>query len=78
MKGELVVVTIDNFLTFVLEDTKKNGVLHFPDQHPLRISVGIWDGSNPIGTSQWAKGPINWQRAPVEVKAVLKSVTVEC
>lgn len=55
----------------------KNGGMHYP-QHAAKIQLGIWDASNPLGTSQWAKGPIDWNKAPAKMTAVVKSVTVEC
>jgi hypothetical protein len=62
---------------FLLEDTDINGIKHFPS-HASRIQLGIWDASNPAGTSSWAKGPIDWDTTPPRVTAVVKSVTVEC
>lgn len=58
-------------------DTEKNGVFYFPS-HPARIQIGIWDASSPLGTCQWAKGPVNWAQAPGIMNATVKSVTVEC
>lgn len=54
-----------------------NGTSHFPT-HASRIQLGIWDASSPEGTSEWAKGPINWQNAPATMTAIVKSVLVEC
>ncbi|KAJ7446246.1 glycoside hydrolase [Mycena galericulata] len=55
----------------------RNGFSHFPS-HPLRLQMGIWDASSPVGTAKWAGGPIDWSRAPDRITAVIKSVTVEC
>ncbi|TDL19762.1 concanavalin A-like lectin/glucanase [Rickenella mellea] len=57
--------------------TMINGTIHFPT-HPSRIQLGIWDASSPIGTSEWAKGPIDWKNAPETISAVVRSVVVEC
>jgi beta-glucanase (GH16 family) len=59
------------------EQTRKNGALHYPS-HPARVQLGIWDASAPVGTAQWAKGPIDWEKAPERMTAVVKSVAVEC
>jgi hypothetical protein len=45
------------------ENTLKDGVLHYPS-HLSRVRLGIWDAINSKGTSEWAKGPINWKEAP--------------
>ncbi|KAF8892059.1 glycoside hydrolase family 16 protein [Infundibulicybe gibba] len=63
--------------TITKEQTRRNGDLHYPS-HPSHIQLGIWDASNPIGTAQWARGPINWKTTPQQVIAIIKSVTVEC
>jgi len=67
----------DEVRTLKKDETRVNGTYHYPT-HPLRIQLGIWDASNPIGTSEWARGPINWDTAPARMTAVFKSVTVEC
>ncbi|KAI0070047.1 glycoside hydrolase [Panus rudis PR-1116 ss-1] len=59
------------------EETRKNGALHYPS-HAARIQLGIWDASYPAGTSEWARGPINWNTAPSRMVARFKSVSVEC
>ncbi|KAJ3479159.1 hypothetical protein NLI96_g9250 [Meripilus lineatus] len=59
------------------DDTYKHGGLHYPS-HPSRIQLGIWDASNPRGTSEWAKGPINWKAAPSRMIATFRSIQVEC
>lgn len=58
-------------------DTKINGTLHYPS-HAARVQLGIWDASNPAGTSEWAKGPIDWDSAPHKMSATFRSVSVEC
>lgn len=58
-------------------DTHINGTYHYP-VHPLRVQLGIWDASNPIGTSEWAHGPIDWKTAPSRMTATVKTVIVEC
>ncbi|RDB23746.1 putative glycosidase crf1 [Hypsizygus marmoreus] len=63
--------------TLKKEESMKGGVLHYPS-HPSRLQLGIWDASSPSGTSEWAKGPINWSDAPRSMKAVVRSVRVEC
>ena len=55
----------------------KNGELHFPS-HAARIQLGIWDASTPIGTAAWAKGPIDWEKAPEKIIAAVRDVKVEC
>jgi hypothetical protein len=61
------------------EDTRIDGspILHYP-LYPTRLQLGIWDASSPSGTSAWAKGPIDWEKAPEVISAIVKSVTVEC
>ncbi|KAH9855274.1 concanavalin A-like lectin/glucanase [Lenzites betulinus] len=58
-------------------DTKKNGALHYPT-HPTRLQLGIWDASAPAGTSEWARGPIDWETAPNKMRVTFQSVQVEC
>lgn len=58
-------------------ETKINGTYHYPS-HAARIQLGIWDASNPAGTSEWANGPINWKTAPSKMAATFTSITVEC
>ena len=57
--------------------TQKYQQYHFPS-HPARIQLGIWDASSPEGTSEWARGPIDWKNAPSKIAAKFKSITVEC
>ncbi|EIN09399.1 glycoside hydrolase family 16 protein [Punctularia strigosozonata HHB-11173 SS5] len=77
--AEQIVWSVDgkDVMTINRDDTQKNGVLHFPS-HPARIQLGIWDASNPIGTSEWGKGPIAWDVVPGRIAAVVKSIRVEC
>ncbi|CDO68170.1 hypothetical protein BN946_scf184938.g22 [Trametes cinnabarina] len=58
-------------------DTKKNGALHYP-AHPARLQLGIWDASSPAGTSEWARGPINWNEAPRRMSATFDNIEVKC
>ncbi|KAI0825608.1 glycoside hydrolase [Irpex lacteus] len=57
--------------------TMINGTYHYPS-HAARIQLGIWDASNPAGTSEWARGPIEWSKVPHKMTATFRSVTVEC
>jgi len=59
------------------ENAINNGLLRYPS-HPSRIQLGIWDASSDVGTSEWGRGPVNWNDAPHSVKVVVKSVRVEC
>ncbi|KAL0953713.1 hypothetical protein HGRIS_004906 [Hohenbuehelia grisea] len=59
------------------EQTGINGALHYP-KDPMRIQLGIWDASTPIGTAEWAGGPINWQKVTKRITATIHSITVEC
>ncbi|KAI0763829.1 concanavalin A-like lectin/glucanase [Trametes elegans] len=63
--------------TIYKADTKKNGALHYPS-HSIRLQLGIWDASAPTGTSEWARGPINWDTAPRRMSASFERVEVEC
>ncbi|KAI0782663.1 glycosyl hydrolases family 16-domain-containing protein [Abortiporus biennis] len=74
-----IVWSVDGVVARTLEkeDTEKNGGFHFPS-HLSRIQLGIWDASNPAGTSEWAKGPIDWDKVPKRTKAVFKSIKLEC
>ncbi|EKM50284.1 glycoside hydrolase family 16 protein [Phanerochaete carnosa HHB-10118-sp] len=60
-----------------IADTIINGTQHYPS-HAARVQLGIWDASNPAGTSEWAQGPINWNSAPHKMSATFKSLTIEC
>ncbi|KAJ2972406.1 hypothetical protein NUW54_g12274 [Trametes sanguinea] len=59
------------------DDTKQKGALHYPS-HPARLQLGIWDASSPAGTSEWARGPINWEDAPRRMSATFDSIEVKC
>ncbi|KAI9063834.1 glycoside hydrolase family 16 protein [Trametes sanguinea] len=59
------------------DDTKQKGALHYPS-HPARLQLGIWDASSPAGTSEWARGPINWDDAPRRMSATVNSIEVKC
>lgn len=76
---ERIVWSVDGeeMRTLRKSDTSINGTLHYPS-HAARIQLGIWDASNPAGTSEWAKGPIDWNSAPAKMSATFKSITVEC
>ncbi|TBU30083.1 glycoside hydrolase [Dichomitus squalens] len=63
--------------TLRADDTRKNGSLHYPS-HPARLQFGIWDASAPAGTSEWARGPIDWEKYPERMSAVFESIEVEC
>lgn len=57
--------------------TVVNGTEHYPTGL-ARISLGIWDASSPEGTSDWGKGPINWNKAPNTISATVRGVWLEC
>jgi len=64
--------------TLTPDQTLHNGQRHYPSARS-RIQLGLWDASSPIGTSEWAHGPVPWgkrQRKPVS--ATIKSIKVEC
>ncbi|KAF8219128.1 hypothetical protein L208DRAFT_1427141 [Tricholoma matsutake] len=65
------------YRTLKQEDTWKDGVWRYPSR-PARIQMGIWDASSASGTSEWARGPVNWQTGPPTIKAVFERVSVEC
>ncbi|KAL1743228.1 glycoside hydrolase family 16 protein [Schizophyllum fasciatum] len=56
---------------------RKDGYEHYP-QGEVRAQLGIWDASSPAGTSEWARGPIEWDRTSSRISAFVRSVTVEC
>ncbi|KAF8577710.1 glycoside hydrolase family 16 protein [Ramaria rubella] len=74
-----IIWSVDGTAVRTLEpdQTYKNGAIHYPS-HAARLQLGIWDASSPLGTAQWAKGPIDWKRAPSDIHAIIKSVEVEC
>ncbi|KAI8076589.1 concanavalin A-like lectin/glucanase domain-containing protein [Gilbertella persicaria] len=55
---------------------QSGGECEFP-VYPSAVKFGIWDASNPAGTAQWARGPIDWDSAR-SISATVKSVTIEC
>ncbi|KAK7060858.1 hypothetical protein VNI00_000591 [Paramarasmius palmivorus] len=59
------------------EDSEVDGVLLWP-RHEMKISLGAWDASYAVGTSNWAGGPIIWEDVKEPIKAVVKSVSLEC
>ncbi|MBW0465999.1 hypothetical protein O181_005714 [Austropuccinia psidii MF-1] len=64
--------------TLTPAQTLHNGAEHYPSALS-RIQLGLWDASNPLGTSDWAKGPIPWSKLKGKpIKALVKSVQVEC
>lgn len=64
--------------TLTPAQTLHNGQQHYPSA-PSRLQIGVWDASNPSGTSQWAKGPIPWSKiGNSTISAKIKSVVVEC
>ncbi|KAE9406256.1 concanavalin A-like lectin/glucanase [Gymnopus androsaceus JB14] len=63
--------------TLLRKNTYIDGVEHFPT-HPLRMQMGIWDGSGAHGTSSWSGGPIDWNSAPERIVMTLRSVTLDC
>lgn len=56
---------------------RSDGFEHYPTGE-LRVQLGIWDASSPAGTSEWARGPVEWNSAPKRISAFVRSVTVEC
>lgn len=58
-----------------IEDTMHNGLLHFPS-YPSRIQLGIWDASGTKSTAHWAKGPVDWSKAPKQTRAILRRISV--
>ncbi|TFL05289.1 glycosyl hydrolases family 16-domain-containing protein [Pterulicium gracile] len=67
--------------TLKKNETTINGALHYPS-HPMRLQFGIWDASSPVGTSEWAGGPIKWNGKGGShlgtITAVVRSIEVEC
>lgn len=70
-----------SLLTAMIDETTINGALHYPS-HPMRLQFGIWDASSPVGTSEWAGGPIKWNGKGGShlgtITAVVRSIEVEC
>merc|ERR1712137_319265 len=64
--------------TLTPSQTLHGGQQHYPSA-PSRIQIGVWDASNPSGTSQWAKGPIPWSKVgKTPITSHIKSLVVEC
>ncbi|KAJ7180633.1 glycoside hydrolase family 16 protein [Mycena filopes] len=63
--------------TLAKDKCTRNNFSHYPT-HTMRLQLGIWDASGSPGTAKWARGPIDWSRAPDRITATFKSVTVEC
>ncbi|SJL03436.1 uncharacterized protein ARMOST_06791 [Armillaria ostoyae] len=57
--------------------TKEQAGERYPS-HCLRIQCGIWDASEHEGTSEWARGPIDWSEQPEKIPAYVHSMTLEC
>ncbi|PIL25480.1 hypothetical protein GSI_13370 [Ganoderma sinense ZZ0214-1] len=76
---ERIVWSVDgsDVRTLRAEETEVNGTFHYPS-HPARLQFGIWDASTPAGTSEWARGPIDWESAPGRMSAMFKGIEVEC
>jgi len=77
---ERIVWSVDGQVSRTLtpDQTLRNGYRHYPSALS-RIQIGLWDGSSPAGTSEWAKGPIPWsKRQNKPISALIRSVTVEC
>nr|VWO96434.1 Carboxylic ester hydrolase (EC [Ganoderma boninense] len=76
---ERIVWSVDgsDVRTLRAEETGVDGTFHYPS-HPARLQFGIWDASTPAGTSEWARGPINWASAPRRMGAVFDGIEVEC
>ncbi|KAL9558117.1 hypothetical protein MBANPS3_001066 [Mucor bainieri] len=57
-------------------DCDSQGNCTYPT-HASAVKFGVWDSSTSSGTTQWARGPINWTKNET-VNALVKSVTVKC
>ncbi|KAK0189144.1 glycoside hydrolase family 16 protein [Armillaria mellea] len=57
--------------------TKEQAGERYPS-HCLRIQCGIWDASEHEGTSEWARGPIDWSQQPEKISAYIHSMTLKC
>ncbi|CAO3639804.1 unnamed protein product [Cunninghamella echinulata] len=55
----------------------KNGEYEYPTQ-PLRIQLGLWDGSTAPWTANWANGPIDWSKQNSPVISYVRDVTITC
>jgi len=76
---ERIIWSVDgqSMRTLSRADSNVHGELHYPS-HPVRLSMGIWDASTPVGTAAWSKGPIDWKKSPQAMTAIVKSVSLEC
>ncbi|KAJ8482587.1 hypothetical protein ONZ45_g14899 [Pleurotus djamor] len=63
--------------TLTAKDAVIDGISRYPVK-PMRVQMGVWDGSSPEGTSEWALGPVNWRQQPERLTATIHSVTIEC
>lgn len=64
--------------TLTPDQTLHNGQRHYPSAQS-RVQVGVWDASSPVGTSDWANGPIPWsKRQKQPITAFIKSMKLEC
>ncbi|GAN11318.1 glycoside hydrolase [Mucor ambiguus] len=58
------------------DNCNKEGDCTYPT-HAATIQIGLWDSSAVSGTTQWARGPIDWVKGET-INATVKSVTVNC
>lgn len=61
----------------IAEDSTIGGQTYYPT-HKMRMQMGIWDASGEAGSASWAKGPIDWNSAPGDIRTLIHSVKVEC
>ncbi|CAO3634854.1 unnamed protein product [Cunninghamella blakesleeana] len=55
----------------------KKGQFEYPSE-PLRIQLGLWDGSTAPWTAQWANGPIDWPKQKTPAITYVRDVTISC
>ncbi|KAI9303695.1 concanavalin A-like lectin/glucanase domain-containing protein [Cunninghamella echinulata] len=55
----------------------KKNQYEYPTQ-PLRIQLGLWDGSTAPWTANWANGPIDWPKQKSPVVSYVRDVTISC
>ncbi|KAK0457798.1 glycoside hydrolase family 16 protein [Desarmillaria tabescens] len=70
-----IVWSIDDRVVRTL--TKEQADERYPT-HRVRIQFGIWDASGEEGTSEWARGPIDWSKQHEKIPAHIHSMTLEC
>ncbi|CAO0801048.1 unnamed protein product [Mucor circinelloides] len=58
------------------DDCNAKGDCTYPT-HAATVQIGLWDSSAEAGTTQWARGPINWTSGET-ISATVRSVTVNC